>query len=292
MFLKSRIFLVLIAVHFFTPNISFAKTSVWKASKGGNTVYLGGTVHMLSAMDYPLANGFEEAYENSQEIVLEADVSTASDLSFQIKSLEVMTYQDHRSLSTVLDRETYNAFADVLETKGIPIAVFEKFTPAGATLALTAITMQKMGMVESLGVDRHYLERATEDKKKTHYFETLAEQLGFIESMNSLDPNKLIESSINEMNDIDDRMSLLLDAWKNGDLAGLEKVGIEEMQQNFPSMYQVILVQRNNAWVKEINTFIESPDVEFVLVGALHMAGKDGLVAQLKLLGYNVEQLN
>lgn len=288
----SRIIFVLMASCLFMPSSAFAKTAVWKASKDGNVVYLGGTVHLLSEVDYPLPKGFEKAYKKSQEIVLEADVSSTSDLSFQIKSLEVMTFQDHRSLSTVLDRKTYQAFSGLLNAKGIPIAVFEKFTPAGATLALTAIEMQKMGMVESLGVDKHFLMRAKADQKQTHYLETLDEQLGFIESMNSLDPNKLIQASIKEMNGIGEKMSSMLDAWKSGDLVDLEDVGIKEMQRDFPNMYQFMLVQRNNAWIKEINGFIESPEVEFLLVGALHMAGDDGLVAQLKSLGYRVEQLD
>jgi uncharacterized protein YbaP (TraB family) len=253
-------------------------------------MYLGGTVHLLSEADYPLPESFANAYKSSQDVVLEADLSAATDLSFQIKSLETMTFQDHRSLSTVLDRKTYDTFAELLKTKGIPIAVFEKFTPAGATLALTAIEMQKMGMMDSLGVDKHFLQQAVADEKRTYFLETVDEQLGFIESMNTLDPNKLVQSSMKEIKNLDAQMESILKAWRQGDLEELESVGIIQMQTDFPSMYQVMLAQRNSAWMQDIEVFIASPEVEFMLVGALHMAGEDGLIAQLKSTGYIVEQ--
>lgn len=292
MFTNSRVskFAIVIALCGLLPGLSMAKSAVWKVTKGDNTLYLGGTVHLLSKSDYPLPKSFNEAYKNSDDIVLEADVSAATDLSFQVKSLKVMTFQDHRSLSTVLDRKTYEAFSELLSSKGIPIAVFEKFTPAGATLALAAIEMQKMGMLDSLGVDKHFHQQSISDKKPAHFLETIDEQLGFIESMNTLDPNKLVQSSIKEINNFDQQMISLLAAWRSGELSSLEKAGIDEMQDNFPSMYQVLLVQRNNAWMKDIKVFMESPEVEFILVGALHMAGDDGLVTQLKAAGYRVEQ--
>lgn len=274
------------------PSAVQAKSSVWEVSKNGQTLYLGGTVHLLSESDYPLPESFHNAYKKADDIVLETNINATKDSSFQLKSLQVMTFQDHRSLSTVLDRETYNAFSELLSSKGIPIAVFEKFTPAGASLALAAIEMQQLGMKEALGVEETFLKQANADKKTAHYLETVDEQLGFIDSMNRLEPNKLVQSSIKEMANFENQMDGLLESWRNGDLESLEAIGIEKMQTEFPSLYQVLLVSRNNAWMRDIETFIESPEIEFILVGALHMAGEHGLIAQLKASGYELRQLD
>lgn len=271
---------------------SWAKTAVWKVTKNDNTLYLGGTVHLLAKEDYPLPASFDEAYKNSQDIVLETNVSELGDISFQVESLRVMTFQDHRSLSTELDRKNYLALTALLESKGMPMAVFEKFTPAGVSLTLAALEMQKMGMMESLGVEKHFSTKAKADEKEMLFLETPEEQLSFIESMNSLDPNALIQSTIKDMAKFEEQMNSLKDAWRQGELSELEATGIDKMQSEFPAMYKVLLVNRNNAWMKDIDGFIQSKDVEFVLVGALHMAGKDGLVAQLKANGYKVEQLD
>ena len=110
--------------------------------------------------------------------------------------------------------------------------------------------------------------------------------------MNELDPNALVLSGINDINKLESFWSELLNAWRSGDLNALEKFGIEEMKRDFPSLYKTILVTRNNAWFKRIETMMLSEDKEFILVGALHMAGDQGLIHLLKEAGYDVKQLD
>ena len=51
------------------------------------------------------------------------------------------------------------------------------------------------------------------------------------------------------------------------------------------------MVERNNAWMPQIEALLTTEEVEFVLVGALHLVGDDGLLAQLSAKGYRVERL-
>jgi len=64
-----------------------------------------------------------------------------------------------------------------------------------------------------------------------------------------------------------------------------------KMKQDFPESYDTLLIQRNKAWMKEIPHFIEDKQVEFILVGLMHLAGENGLINQLKSKGFEVEQL-
>lgn len=269
-----------------------AKSPVWKVSKGNDYLYLGGTIHVLSKKDYPLPQGFDKAYSVADDVVLETDEAALSAPELQAEFLKVMTYQDHRSLSTVLNRKVYEEFDALLKSKGVPIAVFEKFTPSGAALALTGIEMQKLGLIDGGGVDAHFAGRAKGDEKDALFLETVEEQLGFIEAMNSLDPNKVIKSSIRDISNFESIWKDLQNAWRTGDLAKLEELGIDEMQRDFPSLYQTLLVKRNKAWFSDITKLIETKDIEFMLVGALHMAGDDGLISMLEKAGYKIEQLD
>mgnify|MGYP000047117683 CR=1 FL=1 len=45
----------------------------------GNTLYLGGTIHVLREADYPLPLEFDSAYSLAETIVLEADLNTLND---------------------------------------------------------------------------------------------------------------------------------------------------------------------------------------------------------------------
>ena len=63
------------------------------------------------------------------------------------------------------------------------------------------------------------------------------------------------------------------------------------MRDEFPAAYQTLLVNRNNAWMGKIEGMAESAQTEFVVVGALHLAGTDGLLEQLDARGYRVTRL-
>ena len=63
------------------------------------------------------------------------------------------------------------------------------------------------------------------------------------------------------------------------------------MRNDFPEMYHTLIVNRNNTWMRKILAFIDDSDIEFLLVGALHLNGKEGLLHQLRTQGFKVEQL-
>ena len=149
-----------------------------------------------------------------------------------------------------------------------------------------------MGIVPGSGVDAHFAQRAREDKKDALFLETVEEQLGFIDDMNKLDPDTVIKSGIRDINNFEVIWKELLDAWRSGDLNKLEKLGIDEMQRDFPSLFKTLLVDRNRDWFGDLTALIETKDIEFILVGALHMAGDDGLISMLKKDGYEVVQLD
>ena len=50
-----------------------ADSSVWAISSSGNTLYLGGTIHMLRPSDYPLPEEYEQAYQDSSGLFSRLD---------------------------------------------------------------------------------------------------------------------------------------------------------------------------------------------------------------------------
>jgi len=69
-------------------------------------------------------------------------------------------------------------------------------------------------------------------------------------------------------------------------------LGADSMRSNFPDMYKLLLTDRNNRWLIKIEEMFNSKEIEFVLVGALHLANDDGLIKSLDDAGYTIEQLD
>jgi uncharacterized protein YbaP (TraB family) len=61
------------------------------------------------------------------------------------------------------------------------------------------------------------------------------------------------------------------------------------MKTDFPALYQLLLVDRNNIWITKIEALLATPETEFVLVGALHLVANEGVISKLQSLGYTVE---
>jgi uncharacterized protein YbaP (TraB family) len=61
--------------------------------------------------------------------------------------------------------------------------------------------------------------------------------------------------------------------------------------QDFPAFGDRIITARNRRWIPKIEEFIKSGQIYFVVAGAGHMGGSEGVVALLRARGYTVEQL-
>ena len=58
------------------------------------------------------------------------------------------------------------------------------------------------------------------------------------------------------------------------------------MKVEAPEPYEALILQRNLKWVLQIDRMLQDADTEFVLVGAAHIGGKNGLLDLLSQKGY------
>ena len=89
----------------------------------------------------------------------------------------------------------------------------------------------------------------------------------------------------------DDGFVLPADAWRTGDQKMLTDT-LALLAQADPSGYNALIVKHNQAWLPAIETALKHKGSTFVTVGATHLIGPDGLVAQLRQQGYDVSRLD
>lgn len=269
---------------------AWAEASVWQVTKDEQKLYLGGTVHLLRPGDYPLPEEYDRAYKDSEELVFEIDISLVNDLAFQTKLLQEMTYSDGSTLKTVLNDEAYEALSQFASTSGMPMMMMESFKPGMVVTMLQALEIQKLGFTPE-GVDMHFNNRAVSDGKPIAALESLEQQIGFLSAMGVGYESEFVLQSLKELESTEEMMSEMVDAWRSGDSSELNDLFVAEMQASSPEMYQSLLVDRNNAWIPQLEQMMLDQDTEFVLVGAAHLIGDHGVVKQLRDRGYQVEKL-
>ncbi|WOH35918.1 TraB/GumN family protein [Thalassotalea fonticola] len=269
---------------------SFADAPVWQVSKNGETVYFGGTVHVLSESDYPLPQAFDQAYQQSSVLVFEMDMSLTQTMAFQQQMLQQMTYQDGRTYADDLKPETVKKLNAYMESKGIPVANLQMFKPSMLSVTLTMVELQRLGL-GGTGVDAFFSTRGIADKKSFKYLELPEQQISYLANMGKGYEDELINYTLDDMKKLPTMMKEMKDAWRTGDNEELYNVAGKEWQEKFPKSYNQLLVERNNNWMPAVEGYFNTKEVEFVLVGAMHLVGKEGVLSQLQAKGYTIKQL-
>ena len=270
------------------PFHTFAETSLWRVSNGDSELFIGGTIHVLSATDYPLPVEFEQAYEQSETIVLETDLEEMAQPEVQQKLLQRVMYKKGKTLKDDLSPQTYKVLTDYTASVGLMIESLNQFKAPMVMITLVMAELHRLGMADT-GVDNYFLEKALADGKTISELESLQEQLAVIENMGKGHEDELILNTIEEMKELPLVMGEMKQAWRSGDIKYLEKIGIAPMKTDFPDLFQLLLVDRNNIWIPKIEALLATPETEFVLVGALHLVAKEGVISKLQSLGYTVE---
>ncbi|GAB4253827.1 MAG: TraB/GumN family protein [Methylomicrobium sp.] len=266
-----------------------ADTSLWRVSDGDSELFIGGTIHLLGENDYPLPDEFAEAFDNADELILEIDFSASSSLEAQDRLFRRLQYDDGTQLQDVLSAEAYAGLTRFCRQSGIPVESLQHLKPAMVAINLTMIELQRMGITE-VGVDRFFGVKAQSIGKSIGSLETLESQISVLERMGQGQESELILSTLNELSELPAMMETLKAAWRSGDVETLDKIGIEPMRSEYPELYKSLLVERNNAWMPKIQARLATPERELILVGALHLAGRQGILNQLRNRGYRVER--
>lgn len=268
---------------------SFAQSSIWKVTNGENTVYLGGTCHILRKADYPLPKEFDLAYEKSDKLFFEVDPAELQAPDFAMRLMAESVYRDGRTLKTVLSKEAYEALAEQGRKSNIPIEVIHKTKPGMAIMMMTLQEFTKAGVTQE-GVDLHYHNKAVDDKKPIGSLETADFQLDLITNIGEGNESEFVLYGLQDLDKINEFYDELIQAWKTGNLEATEHLFIKDMKK-FPEFYEQFLKGRNENWLPQIETMLKDKPTEYVLVGFAHMAGEDGVIELLKAKGYKVTQL-
>ena len=265
-----------------------SETALWVVSNGVNELYLGGTIHVLRESDFPLHSAFLQAYELAETVVFEYDPAvgiTGSDLEgFNLPPGESLL--DYMSVGIEL------FFDDYLQQFGRTLNDYSRKKPRFFNTDLYYLGARSYGYYS--GVDSYFMELAKTDGKRTGGLETVGEQItALVESSDDTNVDwdrtfiqrlGYIESGL-----IDQDLSKLIGEWREGKMEWMS-VGNESYQMFFPRQYESILANRNRNWIPVIESYLDTPETEFILAGFSHFAGPDNVLELLEELGYSVEK--
>lgn len=263
-----------------------ADTTLFEVSDGDSKVLIGGTIHLLHPSHFPLPEAFDHAYESADALYLETDLEALQDPAFGQQLAQAMLYPTGKTLSSELSPEIWEEVAEYSEQNQFPIQQFVGFDPAFVSIVMTVMKAQSLGITE--GVDSHYYQKAKADGKPTGELESKEDVMGYMKGMTGLDGDAIMEATLRDVERFEELMDTAVTAWKQGDMAALDRDLGQPMREEAPELYQSLLVDRNAKWLKKVEQLFEEEGTELVLVGSLHLAGKQNLLEMLEEAGYDI----
>ena len=270
-----------------------AEAFLWEVSSLTNKVYLSGTVHAGKRDWYPLPDVVEKALIDSSVLVVEADIT---DRTAMQKSAGAMTFKAPDTLKNHVPPEQYARLLKLLPRYGLTEAQMAPMKPFMAVSLLVFAEWGRSGFVPSLGVDGYLLRKAQAETKPIVEIEGVETQIRLMDSLTDKQVQDLFKGTLDALEEdlTTEQIKGLVAAWQAGDAKGLleiarrynEKVaGAAEFEEKF-------IWQRHGEMLKKIEAWLAEPRKRyFIAVGALHLAGPQGLVELLRKRGYLVRQL-
>lgn len=275
-----------------TPQSSTSENKgfLWKISDNNSSIYLLGSVHFANADYYPMSDAINAAFEASDTLAVEVDVSNLDPIRTQQLLFHMGNYQDQRTLKDELSPQTYQKLETYLESARLPIRLVEKQRPGMLIMSLTSIELAKLGMSPKFGIDQHFLTLAKGNKPIVE-LESLQQQLDLL--LNIEDPDQAMTQTLEEFPSFPELASQLFNAWQSGDTAQMEQLLIDEPLQKYPEskpFFDKMFTERNLTMTDKVKGYLEEDSAVFVIVGAGHLIGEQGIVSLLKEAGFKIQR--
>lgn len=267
------------------------KALFWKVESESATVYLLGSIHYADKSFYPLRGDIEKAFEDSGTLVVEIHMGAESASSYHKLVSGEGSYHGDETIKDHISKQTYEALEQRLEKLGIPIERVIKQKPGILVLTLAAAHARYLGLDPTLGIDPYFLSRA-EGKKKIVALESVEQQLRIF--LNIPNGDLMLKESLYTMKGAKELLKEMVDAWKRGDEESMRSLLFDNALDDYPefaSIYDRLFFQRNINMANTIKSYLGSKGSYFVVVGAGHFLGEQGIIHLLKKSGFIVERL-
>lgn len=292
--------LLLILSFLITDSIAFDKDApnskcgekqfLWKVSGESSFVWVLGSIHMADASFYPLSPVIESAFNTSETLVLEMDMSDNN----LIQEVTELTLQEGLlpggNLQEILPEKTWNRLKEVLENWNVSIEMFRFYRPWMAAMALSELAFQKAGISAEYGIDFVLLDQAATAGKAILGLETPKQQISALSEVSDSLGAHYLGKTLSEISGLDSLILEFKTAWKCGEILRMKK--ILESDTEAQDELEERLYHRRNEWMAQgIEKLISKETSAFVVVGAAHLIGKPKTVLQLlQEKGYRIKR--
>jgi len=294
---RAKIFIILLFV-LMTVTILNGKNFLWEVQNGKNKAFILGSLHIMPEDVYPLDEKIEKAFEEADYLVVEVDATKIDQKEMTDLISKNAGYENGKSLKTELPEELYKSVSEKFGKLGVPMTKIDIYKPWFVSMNLGLLCLQKLNITAGQGIDVHFLSKEKVSNKKIIELETANAQIEMLSSNPEKAQIDYLQYSIDDYEKCATIYENMLEAWKLGDTTGLYKVTKKKMlalEKELPGMinfYNKMFTERDFNMIKKIDNLLNNGEdkVYFIIIGAVHLVGDDGILNLLNKKGYKTIQ--
>lgn len=255
---------------------------LWKITGNGieKPSYLYGTIHLTC--NYELNDKMKTAFAETDRVVLEIDMD---DPEMQMKAMKSMMMKDGKTIKSILTEDEYKKLGSyVKENTGMNLDMLNTMKPF---TILSLLVSKSVDCEAPTGYDMEFVKIAKEQNEEVLGLETLESQMAIFDGIPYKEQlDDLLKMADDGMDKGKEEFAKLSNFHSSEDIEGMLKMAneTEGMTKEFSD---VLLDGRNKNWIPIIGKMAKETPT-FFGVGALHLAGDNGVIKLLKKEGYVV----
>ncbi|EOU2463693.1 TraB/GumN family protein [Vibrio navarrensis] len=259
---------------------AFSEPLVWRVSNGVTEFRITGSIHVGSQALYPLPKEIEHFLPTSKGLIIEADLTESSEVQYPIPRY---------TSEQVLDKEQKATLEQIARTLNLPLEQVLLSPPWVSTLTIQIAQIAQLGYQAELGVDNYLIELAKQHQLPLIPLESVQFQINLLANMPQ-DGKELLISALEQYAEGEQQLSCLIESWSKGDGSNLGKFA--DVSELSPQLEKVMMTDRNHAWAEQLEQRAQQqPGKYTVVVGTLHLVGKENLLELMEAKGFRVVQL-
>ena len=273
----NKIFAAFLCILGVSAAFSQNNSLLWSVSGNGlkDTSYLFGTMHIICESDFEVKDKVTLAFNKSEQLFLEIDMDDKEEMQAMMNSAS-----GEKSLTELLTPAQQKLLDEKLQSDlGLNLEAVKGYS---LNTIQSLFTIKSLSCEEMKSYEQEFITMASAAEKEVFGLEKVAFQMECLKNATSF------EKTFDDIFDTDNISSMdsIMQLYKAEDFTGLVAIFTETNYMD-ANAKEWLLVKRNNNWIKKMPKIMKKKGT-FFAVGAAHLIGEVGLVAQLQTLGYTV----
>lgn len=277
------------------PPREAAAPALWRAERlqaGEGTLYLLGSVHVGNAGGFDLGSDIDDAWQLSDELVVEVDLTRVAPEEMVSLTRLYGALTPPLELRNVISPATLGQLDAWLALRALDPAVFSQLKPWFVAFTIVQVELQLAGYEAAHGVDRRFMDAAV-GSKPIVALETVASQLEMMDRLPVSLQELMLKDALMRVAEFPRETARLFEAWRRGDEPQLQALVFQPLDEfpEFEVFYDLVFFQRNASMAARLAELGGDGKTRFVVLGAGHMLGDQGVPALLARRGYRVTRI-